>query len=444
VTIQGCLNACKGTLIGVLCEEMRDYVAVYYPEFALATALVILQGVTQRAFLPPGGHLVGYHVLVGPPGCGKNDYLSFASMYLRATDEKLVAREPRSGEAIKATLAEFPSRVLIADEVGAVIAEGSNPKSRDPVAKSICNLWLELWSPRDVLAGSMAKDATKRVDDVHHPRWSMLGAMTGSDLDRICSIPEFAAKGLFSRVCMWPVREAIQPGYNPAKGSAKPSLATLEKLKALERRGRVGLAVDEDGSARSWKAAPTEALTWSPDGGWLDPLAQFRTRWDAMGARALNDAEHLDVVSGIVGRAKSKALTFACLHALASGREALSLPDVNWGYGLAWDLLEADLARLHIQTEEERTREEVMAILRAYPGCVMYVGDLKNARRHLKKMERRALDDILRSMEKDGLLAMSAGPRRGTCMVGLPPEREIGDADDPPPGRGYDSVTQAH
>lgn len=422
MTIQVFVDSCKDNLIGILCEEMKSFVAVYYPEFALATALTILQGVTQRAFIPPGGHLVGYHILVGPPGCGKNDYLSFASMYLRAVDEKIVAREPRSGEAIKATLAEFPSRVLIADEVGAIISEGSNPRSRDPVAKSICNLWLELWSPRDVLAGSMAKDTTKRVDDVYHPRWSMLGAMTASDLTRICGIPEFGSKGLFSRICMWVIPHALQPAYNPSKGAAKPVDSTISALRDLEAKGRVkGILIGEDGTSNAWLAAPKELITWEDRGGPLDPLFQFKVAWDGLGARVSRyDASQLDVASGVIGRAKAKALTFACLHAVACGRQVLLLRDVTRGCALASGMLEADLHRLNMQAPEDSARDLVMAKMQAHVGHAMSVGALRREIRALKDQPRKFAEEVVGGMVRDGLLTLEKVGRNGAQYVSLP------------------------
>jgi hypothetical protein len=403
---------------------------VYYPEFALATAIALVGSAAQRSYTLPGGNLPGYHILVGPPGCGKNDYLSYSTAAIKDVDVRLLSPEARHAEAVKKLLSDYPSRIYIADEIGDDIAEGSSPQTRNVVARSLCKIWLEIWDPRPVLLGSMTKSKEGRIDNINHPRWSMLGAMTASDLDRIARIPEFANKGLYSRICMWQLPAPAFPGYRPQRGRTPVSPSVLGRLKGLHRHMELEGLIAEVGSERTWQEAPTRAVAWPTVQSPFGPQDEFSRRWEGVNRHLTLYGEGTeDLVSGIISRAKMKALTFSSIHALACERETLMRADVEFGWSLADVLLKADLQRLSLESEFDRQCAEVLRYLSGQrPDALARFSDVQTSSRRLKPLPRKDFEELLSSMAKDGLIVIERGQRKNQVFCRLPSSDDHGDA----------------
>jgi len=415
LTIQLSVDLCKGTLIGDLCEEMKNYVAVYYPEFALGVALAIMSGACQRAYKMPGGFGVTYGLLIGPSGCGKNDYLEVARSYLRRIDPRLAASEQSSGKVTKRTLSEFPSRVWVADEIGDAILQGANPKTRDPQARAHLKTWLEMWSPPSLMLGANAMTKTLEIENVDHPRWSMLGAMTLGDFDSIRAMPEFVTKGLFSRLLFWHVGKAQTTDFKPHSRSFPVNEGTLDRLKKIFARGMFGGGNGMDADAHDWLNAPQEELTFEGEA-----LELFSRRWRGADVDIFRAKEpERETVAGIVGRGKSKGFTFSAIHAVARGSSIIETDDVKWGCDLSNALVIRDLACLHLASEEDSFRKLITDHLSSIGGRMQTIAQLKRAVWALKHVDQAKVMAVVLTLDRDGVVVCSDS-RRGMFCVGLP------------------------
>jgi hypothetical protein len=248
-------------------------------------------------------------------------------------------------------------------------------------------MFLSLWGGMSVLPASGGQSEEARTPRTPLPRWSILGSTTKNGMTHLYEqCPAYGEEGHMSRNVMWEVHKSIRSEYQHVAAPRKDFTAIGAKLKKIFRAGLLpnGMRIrpEDEGSAEAdWPVEPTESIEWAEG----PALAYFQRQWGIIGAAA--DRTILageDVVESVTGRARSKALTYALVHCIASERRAITMEDAMFGCKLASTMLKRELARLNAKLPGEDIREQVLAWLRKQPASTAH--RMSDVQKHCRKM----------------------------------------------------------
>lgn len=323
-----------------------------YPEFALATALHTVSGISARAFKwPTSTAPTFYSFIVGEPGAGKNGYLKMLESYLCAVGEKYTIGRLVSRTGTVAELSRWPCRTLIEDEIGNSWLETYAPKASE-ARREIQDLLLTLHGENKSLAGTANKKVEDQVKRVFWPRLSVFGATTRTAMHDLTQTKPFERSGMISRLLVWETEKTVLPKGPPTGWELDPAI--LDGLRRIARHGVVGLNVDEGEEAMKPEATTSVRLSGAADASLLTWLRASSEKREAL------CAEESEAFGQVYSRATDNAYRFAYAH--CAGRESLEVSeqDAAFGVALASLHLSRTLERMGRQSEEQRLMDMLL------------------------------------------------------------------------------------
>ena len=380
-------------LIKILSERALE-VGLPYPEWALASALSILAGVSQRTYrVPMGASPNLYNIIVGPPGSGKNTYLTFVKEHLAAAHDNFVMGELVSRTGTLAGLAKWPSRTLVSDELGQDWLEMHSVRA-DQVKRQLRATLLEFYSDNKRMSGTANKKTEDQVKSVKHPRLSIFGATTIKAMNALYENDLFISSGMVSRATFWVAEKAIIP-LEPGK-SWDLVLDHVDALRRISRPGFHGLEAEAYGE--KCVDEPKEVLEMGKEAGEA-MLAFYREVAELR--RSLNSDD--EALEQVYSRTSERAYKYAYLHCIGRESRLVSKEDAGFGIALAkWEMAAVKKRVDDWMLPEDRIANKIEAYMKKNRGVELVKASIRHHVSEMKKIDSRVSDDILHDMVANG------------------------------------------
>lgn len=364
-----------------IAKTILDHCDRQYPQFAIASALMIITGVSQGAYkVPamveghPGGSLAQNMWLTAPSAAGKEAYRQAVAYYLDSVDERLLFDSIGSNHGLRSSLFVSNSGVSVIDEFQDELDRLTGGGSNSFVNQIISDI-KQLHNELDVLkAVTLAKS---KYPAIRFPRYSIFGLGTQEGFLRHLS-GNLVGGGFMSRFSVFPVISISSRIFSSRIQTIPP-----KQLLALRHLYNMGLT--DDGKRQS-KEEQLEAF-YSIGAGksvrhvpqhiphlqcQIEPTAKllihdfYHSQERIYKTQAAKNLAGSDMSPGsIADRAPRKALQFATIHAI--GREVLTVQDadVRWGIKLAKVLSDYLCEILSGQSGDSEFDRDCSTILRA-------------------------------------------------------------------------------
>lgn len=393
MTIQDVVSKSSG-LVRSLYEQALA-VNLPYPEFALATALHIVSGVSARAFRwPTASAPTFYSFIVGEPGAGKNGYLKMLESYLCAVGERYTMGRLVSRTGTIAELSRWPCRTLVEDEIGNSWLETYAARASES-KREIQDLLLTLHGENKSLAGTANKKVEDQIKRIYWPRLSVFGATTRTATHELTKTRAFERSGMISRVLAWEAERPILPKGPPLRWEL--DAAILDALRRIARHGVVGLDVEEGEEAMKDEATTEVRLSERASATLLSWLVASSEKREAL------SLEESEAFGQVYARATDNAYRFAYAH--CAGRESLEVSeaDATFGVALARFHLERTLERMGKQSEEQELMDLLLDWLQS-KGASSVRNVARCGPSAVRKMHSQGIRDMLNELVASGLV----------------------------------------
>lgn len=348
------------------------------PQFAIGCALTIVGAVCQRSYTFPKHFSCNlYTVLHAPASTGKEAFIERSKKIIRSVSVKIESPEPRSGEALKVILNEYPTRCFMPDEFWKKYGAAYD-KNKDSQAYTIITKLLELYNNRKVLEGSKTKKET--IPDTEYPRTSMLSTTTFVGLQRVLAKEEFISDGMLSRLCIFINNETSLKDLD-FDAASDPEVP--EPIRYQLRQLFYGKGIDTDKLDNDCPRFHSNVTLSSTAKYELSMSTEkFRSRHELMGEDELAEGGH-----SVVARGMDRMRKFAAIHCLGRGDTEIGMVDIMFAESLALQLVDQDLSLLDV--EAVSVHEKVMAAIEAtvakYGIAGMTAGQIANSTHTLRK-----------------------------------------------------------
>lgn len=323
-------------LIAQLISEIKRSAFVDVDEFAYGTAFSVMSAITQRGFYLDfhNGKTSTYSLILGPPACGKESYLSAITKLVSDVSQKLFCGDPRSDQALKQIIADYPSRVVALDEFPDRLANAFKKSNQESIEYKLAIIYKELWSVKRIMPASVVKqtnnkNSNKNIPAVEWPTLSLFGAGTYDKFVECLNSSEFLDGGLLSRLDLWVIK---QREGTDNENDFNFSEDLKKKLCALFAAG----------------CGSSGVLNVNSESGDKLPNRKIKMHLTEKGKNAYKAFKHQCLVSidaadpkirSIYDRASEKALRYGMMIALGRGSFDVEQEDVEAGAAIARHLV---------------------------------------------------------------------------------------------------------
>jgi DNA-binding transcriptional ArsR family regulator len=207
-----------------------------YPPFGIATALSAMSTLTQNHYFVDGYNLGInlYHILVAHTGFGKEGPRAAIKNLLHECElSGVIAESIASGPAIKKRLSKDRTLMLMADEIGSMLAStvGKNADQHQTgVLKELRTLYS---SATTVIGGHHYADSSKDIPPIAYPFVNLLGTSTPLQLMDGISLNQIE-NGLINRLIM--IEAVGDPDRRERRRPIKPPEDLVHDLKEFIMR----------------------------------------------------------------------------------------------------------------------------------------------------------------------------------------------------------------
>ncbi len=362
---------------------LRDYVRWAARQTDAPLASHLIAGVAALATFAPRNmvfrphigapvHAAFWGMVVGPSGLGrKSTVVGLGSGLIRDVDPNRLGSQPDSAEGLMEEMAQQPQLTLVYSEFGEFLAKTTRGSRQENVRTLETALWDGV---------TMSRRLARRTVVIDTPRLTLLGGVSDTYLERYTQDEDFTG-GWISRFTFAAGRSEHEPDttHDPVE-TDRQRQSLLVRLRRMAGRKVIGPSNLTDDAWRVWLP-------------WLNKLT----------AQA-KDVTTNPWLRGAVTRAHETALTVAMNNAHIEKRAkdtpwSLTEQDIVAGIAVAGVSLKSLTFIVNELSTSlyQRRRRELVERLRTRPYSLRAIS------RHFK-IRKRELDDLIASVEAEGIL----------------------------------------
>lgn len=303
---------------GLWLDMYKHYLVIFKHNqvYAHAGPAILLGYLFQRNYKYPVNGPAGlYHALIGEPASFKTTFCTMATRFLMKIGQsqlKLMV----SSEGLIEGLSKSPSSMYIDDD--GLDSFGSKMLDEyNPITTAVFDRVRVVYGSEDILMGTGNKKVENQVENIVHPRLTILQTGTVDSVRKLLSISKYNTSGMLSRFGFWrgtPVKTTLQDEINAKQNLHWDDFDLNERIKDV-----TGTVFD----VKSSTVAPKFIEVKEPDYGSLEYkyLEEVRDKYVKM-----RDAD--PEFESVYDRLRKRVYTYAGIHAIGCKRLYLNEFDI--------------------------------------------------------------------------------------------------------------------